>query len=470
VSGKKQYHIDMSEWFRRQISKPLSRVVGAALADPAVADAVRRQTGASVDRDLRSIQDRQRGVEQVVGQLSEQTRQLERETNRRMREHAERTEQRLRATSGQLRDELRDQLSAQERSLRAEIADERRRRQDAISTLQRQLTDIAHDREQAAGAARAWLADAQAMHDLIEDTLPHERHAPGKLAGLGLRLATAQRNIEEGRPEAALAVVQETFHALSDLRVDLELRHRDWVVARAEAAQALLVVEGLLQRDADLPMRAPDGRELEGVRFDLGHWSKGELALLREEVAEAVAAVRDSANDLARPMSTEDLRAVKERRAPQYERRWEEIVERAQTRLLASQLRVNVADAVVTTLDQVAGYVLEDGAYAGEDQRAAFYAKLCHPNGNEIVVEVAPAADDTAQSTMRILSYDHDTVSEEQRQARAREIATRLRAQGLGVADPKTEPGAPDPRFLDLEELRTQASATAVRPDVRPGG
>jgi hypothetical protein len=200
------------------------------------------------------------------------------------------------------------------------------------------------------------------------------------------------------------------------------------------------------EESAGRPLQGPDGRELVGSTGDVDHWARGELAVLRTKLADAERAVR--ADDS--PMSLDDLRRVVETSAPEYARRLDDLVEEAEQRLVASQLRVNVAQEVVDTLDRVGGYLFVSGRYESEDFREAYYTRLDHPNGNKIVVEVAPDDGGPLGSTVRILSYDRDVGSEDLRRARARDIADALRRRGLAVPDPVAEPGEPDPHYIEI--------------------
>ncbi|MEU8395939.1 hypothetical protein AB0C28_12165 [Nonomuraea sp. NPDC048892] len=459
MSGKKQYHVDMSEWFRTRVAAPLARWA----IDDSVMEEVRRRAMEGAQDSLGEMRDRQERVEQVVAGFSTQTRLLEQETNRRLREHGEELTRRMLSADRELRRELSGRLAERERALRAEIAAERGERHK----LEGRLDDLEGGRRTAAQAAAATLAEAGALRDLIAATYPHERYEPGRLTALEQRFATVERNLAQGTPEAALGLAQTVYHELSDLRVTLELRHREWSGARSDAAQELDTVRAMIERDMDVSVAGMEGAE-QGVRFDLGHWSMGELEQLRAEVAAAYDRVRDRVHDEAGPLGVEELREIVESTAPRYRERWSEIAERAERRLLASQIRVNLADFVVTRLDQFAGFLLleNETGYAGQDQREAFYAKLRHPGGDEIVIEVVTAESDDSQNTLRVISYDEESGSLDQRLARSREITAHLRANGVHVSDPETEPGAPDPVLREMRMLRGPAGQERAS---RPG-
>lgn len=447
MSGRKRITVDESEWFRLQQQASRFKEVSRDL--PQLIEDVRRQTRADLDRTFAGVEERNRRTEQLVGSLSEHTRRLEADTTARLNRQARQAHQALAATAGELRQETRGLLAAQRDALHGEIADERAERRAEAARLAEQLQQLAADHAQAERTARTWLADGEAMVSLIRETLPHDRFAPGRLASLEARLSTVGQNISGRRFDAALALAQESFHALGELRVELsrlDLEHR---VAGAAATEALLVVEKLVTRNAVLPVRGPDGDELPDVALDVDHWTRGELTTLREEIDALRRRVADDG------LGTEELLALATGTAPALQERLGETVERAGMRQLASQLRVNLADAVARTLDLTAGYELTGGEYADSDEREAFYAKLTHQNGNEIVLDIAPVPGDTGECVLRILSYDRDTTSEAERNERTRAVREALRAEGHHAAAPVAEsggsaPAATEPAYVQL--------------------
>lgn len=448
MSGKKLIYVDEAEWSKLQ--REASRMRELKRGMKSLVKTVRDQAEADIGRVSKEIGARQQAVEGLVEGLSEQTRSLERNTNRLLREQAEQLDQSLRATTAELGEETHRLIAAQQGEWRSALADERRRRRDEQRQMAGELAELTQDRARAAAAARAWLSDARLMHDLIGATLPHERFRPGALAGLQRRLATAQQNVEDQLYDAALPIAQEAFHELSDLRLELELSEREWRGLQSAAVEALVIMRELIEHNRLLPVRDEKGQDVEGVTLDVDYWSSGGLNDLRDDVAVATGRIRDDTT----PPTIEALRAAVEQDAPGFEQRLAELVDRAGMRQLASQLRVNLADLVAQTLDETAGYELVDGSYAGEDFREAFFAKLRHDNGSEIVVDVSPASDGSSGSVLRMLSYDTDTASASERTQRATAITTSLRQRGLNVPDAETEAGEPDNALRDIDALR----------------
>jgi myosin heavy subunit len=459
MSGKRRITVDEARWNALQQQarqlKELKRNAPRLVAD------LRRQTQADLSRVSERLENRQRVVEQTMNALSDQTRALETETNRRLNDQAAQMQQQLTETAGNLRKETDAALARQQSAWRAELSAERERQRADLA----QLRDEIRDQSQAsAETAQAWLHDAALLRDLIRDQLPHERYAPGQLAALARRLTTAQDNARQGQYQSALALAQEAYHDLSELRVEIELRDREWTGLHTVAYEALLELDGLTGENAMQVISAGEAGNATTVDLDVDHWSEGALSALRSDVT----ALLDQVNDTEEPLTTERLHDVIDVRVPELEQRLGDVVQRAHMRLYASQLRVNVADVVAQALD-LAGYQVEDHLYELMDRRRTFFAKLQHPNGNEIVVSVAPSTDESGQCVLRLLSYDYDTASQAELDERTRAVTRQLETRGLHADDQGCEPGEPDRELLDFRRLREAGEAQAAVVTSRPG-
>ncbi len=455
MSGKRRISVDEAQW--NVLQRQARQLDDLRVNAPKLVADVQRQTQSELARVSERLSGRQQAVERTVSALSEQTRALEADTSRRLREQASEMRQQLADTAGQLRAETSAALARQQQAWRSELAAERDRQRAELARLE---SEIRRTRRAAARAAETWLNDAGLVRDLIRDELPHERYAPGDLAAINRRLVTARATADQGNSEAALAGAQAAYHDLSDLRLEIELQDREWTAAHTVAYEALLRLDGLTAGNATQVIPAGQAGNRDAVDLDVDYWSEGALGELRSEASALLASVTDT----AQPLSTEQLRDIADHEVPQMEERLSDVVQRARMRLFGSQLRANVAEVVAQTLDETAGYEVEDHLYEQLDQRRTLLARLQHANGNEIVVSVAPAAEEPGRCVLRLLNYDYDTAAEEDLDERARAVAAELRARGLNAEDQGCEEGEPDRALLDFDGIRHPAvPSVAVR-------
>ncbi len=365
----------------------------------------------------------------------------------------------MRDTADQLRTESRAAMEDQERRFAEGLDRERRERARETQELRGELAGIRADRDQARALAVTLTADARLMGDAIA-ALPHEQFAPGRLAELSSRLDNAQRNVELGLGEAALVQAQEAYVRLSELRAEVELRYTQWQAARIDAGSAVTLLQQQITLCASPEAVDENGEKIDGYTLDVDFWSEGELSRLRSTVSELAARLDDEGS----PPSVDELRHIADHAGGDLDQQLTSILAIAQARQIASQARANLAEMVVSTLEETSGYTWEEGQaiYAGDDQRRTFYAKLRHLDDSEIVVEVAP--DETGKScTLRILSYDAGLPDEEERVRRSHAVHASLLAQGLQVGMPSADTGYPDPGLADFASLRASAQGSRAR-------
>ncbi|MFC9977379.1 hypothetical protein ACFVH6_41420 [Spirillospora sp. NPDC127200] len=434
MSGAKYVSVSESQWRKAQRAERRLAQVQANL--PVVLAEQRRRMSEELGRVHAAVTARQDRVESALSDLSEHTRELEERTDARLRAQAEE----LLATQ--------EAIADQERRLRAELERERAERRREIGALGGRVDELREESDRAGRAALAVFGDAVAVHDVIRDELPHERFAPGRLDRLRVRLDVARANLEAQAPGYALTQVQDLYLDLSELRAEVAHLDQRW---RARQAMAVAALRGAAQRITDNaapPVLDGEGDELPDHRLDVDFWTDGGLSELRAEVERLTgeAAGPDAA------FTIEEFGEIVERRAPGVADRLDALVDRAAGRLLASQRRVNIADRVVRTL-QANGYRPADHAYADDDYREAFLARLRHPDASEVVVEVVPVGDE--EMTVRLLSYD-DAPSAGERERRAHEVAEALREDGLDVGGVGSDQGEPDPSLRDIRKPRRE--------------
>jgi hypothetical protein len=453
VSGKKRITVDADAWNDAMRKASQLRQVQRDL--PEMLEAVKQASEHQAARDRAEFQARQDELSSKLASLSAQAQQIEAATTQRLTTAAAAIMSEARRAGEDLRAETRRLIERQEQRFDAALSAEREERERDFARLRQEL-----DKERAARAnvlaiARTMVADARVLHDAIDSMLPHERHAPGKLAKLTSLLTMAEANIAADIGEAALATAQPLLLDLNDLRSEIQLRDAEW---RAARLTAVTVVTALIQQISASEHIGFVHDELGlSADLDVDFWSEGELSKIRAQADELSARLADEAN----PPSLADLAEISERTVVSLDEDLSSAITLAQARQWASQVRINVASQVVDVLEQTTPYDLDgDPIFAGDDQRAAFYSKLRSPDDSEIVVEVAP--DETGKScVIRVLSYEAGTPDDYLRVARARAIAAALGAEGLS-GTPNTEPGEPDPVYKDFAGLRQQSPTSAV--------
>ena len=153
MSGKRRISVDEAQW--NVLQRQARQLDDLRVNAPKLVADVQRQTQSELARVSERLSGRQQAVERTVSALSEQTRALEADTSRRLREQASEMRQQLADTAGQLRAETSAALARQQQAWRSELAAERDRQRAELARLE---SEIRRDRP-GLGAGRGDLAE-----------------------------------------------------------------------------------------------------------------------------------------------------------------------------------------------------------------------------------------------------------------------------------------------------------------------
>ena len=115
------------------------------------------------------------------------------------------------------------------------------------------------------------------------------------------------------------------------------------------------------------------------------------------------------------------------------EQQQQELIDESLERVTSSQLRAEMADVVIGTLERQGFNVMENG-YEKDDQRSVYMVKLKNIADTEIVVAIAPD-DETHKNTISVNSYGPEAITEEATQERFTSIQKSLKQAGLQMGE-----------------------------------
>lgn len=448
MSGRKQVTVDSADYRRLQMAEGQLRSMQQNL--PEVLNRLMRDNEAELRQRLEPLERRQREYQQTTQRMRDEVRQVEshmaqrlEEQQRTLRQHIAETARRMHDEVEHLRHETRDLLAQQADQLTQLIDQERQTRETQIRAIHQRLDAEQHHKDT---LARSWIETAQILHDFIDSHYAHQQFAPDQLARLARMIAQAESNLAQGVAEAAVTMAQQAYGSLSDLRLELERLEREWQVWRVRSLEAAREILALAQRNRTCPALDLQGNQLD-IMIEVDYWTAGQLSTLEAELDQVIAQIADATT----PLTTSALRQIAEATLPALHERLEQTIAQARDAVISSQLRTNIADAVVQTFEEQ-GFQLQDDTYEGEDQRHGFVAQVAHLDGSKVTVVVTP--DGTGQNTLSINSYDAQQRAEYELRTRAEAIARSLEQRGLQAGAITSVGDQPDPAYARIEEVR----------------
>lgn len=364
---------------------------------------------------------------------------------RRLREQESRLG-RLQSDLPQRLDAIRRQVEREMESRIVPIENRLRQQERETRDMKGQIEAIMAEARQKKETARKFFVDLTKILEETED-LPHGRFAPGKLDAIRRHIDDAKRNYEGNMPEASLSTAQKAYWDIADLQAEVLKKHREFMLTYQTALQEarLLLEEARANRKYQLELGEGDDKEVLALEVD--YWTRGELSAYEKEVKTLERELTNSENTLATEQVKEILARIEGMKPGLME-----IVERARQNILASQLKVNIAEMVVESLKEQ-GFSLENAAYVGEDERNSYVAKVKNIAGSEVVTVISPVQGEVGKNVVSIHSYDETFVDEASLRQRAHEVQSILNKEGLVAESPECV-GNAKPEYRDIQAIK----------------
>ena len=256
--------------------------------------------------------------------------------------------------------------------------------------VEKQFARLDQQERSAQQRAEQWIGDARVILDYIEQHQRHQQFAPGELEALKGELNQSRANVQQGHHQAAIATAQALYGKALKLQAEIEYRQLEWDTYHAEAlkgARACLA-ELEVQETAQWAFDTEQGQHELAAEID--YWNDGALSALKHRVLAAL-------ETLERPGETLTLDDLKAQIAANQTLQAElaDVITRAKERLIASQVRVNIAEDLLGDLEQ-SGWQLQDSVWQGEAADAgkgwknSYHLKLQDLGGNEMITIILP--------------------------------------------------------------------------------
>lgn len=405
-----------------------------------------RKTRHALQETAVNAERQRRELRQELHDTAQHLEEADREVEQRLTRQIHESERRLL----DLTEDLRVQMGQQEQRLSAAIAKESEERQKGLAAANQRIDAIHKDRQRLEGIAKSQLQAAQTMHDFIESHYQHEHFAPKQLKRLERDLASARKVLDQGASEAALAQANAAYQNLSDLRLELERLESEWRILREQVLQNA----GRLLAEAQANRKVAKV-EVPGEVAEADYWTGGKMTELEKELGITISQAENEKS----PLTIAALREQVEKNLPGMECRLDDIIVEAQTAVLRSQNRTNLADLAMQALWSI-GFRPEGAVYEGDDMRGGYVAKAKNKAGSEVVISVTPEGD---RDRVTIDSFEPGPRAPGELLQRSRDVAQTMRDHGLEATDPVMESEEPSEANRDLEVVRKRKPQLAKR-------
>ena len=459
MSGSKESYVRIPAREERRLREQESklRIVQSDLPKR-LAD-IRASTMAEVKRQTARIDGRVDQIQATTNRLQSDLAQLERDSQRRLREGLQAARNEYTSLVSKERTERLRHEAQMRQEYNTLVAEERAERERQIGELQSRVTQIEDREEGLHRRAAAWLQDLRIMQQSV-DELPHHRFSPGSMARINSQIEQAEMNLRDGASQAALTQAQAAYFQLIELRAEVLFREQEFEVAYAQAVEAVrtLLEEVAQNRQGVIPGERSGQSD---IAVDIDFWSRGSLSRMQDRL-------RELETSLQKDRSTLTLDQVRqlEGEAASLKPQLVEAVEAARMSIINSQACFNVAEIIADVMEEQ-GYSVEQGTYEGEDQREAYAIKMRNRGGDEFVSIITPSAEQELAYSTQMNFYDRSQ-DEAMRQSFAQAVYEGLNNRGLQASPPRetlpmheqNEPARNLEQFRQRKPQRRERTAT----------
>ena len=330
------------------------------------------------------------------------------------------------------RQEYNKLIVEQESKFTALIETERLEREQKQQLLQQQMTELQQTFQDQSQIAQDLLVDVESIWDSIDQNYQHHRFAPGRLEDLKRGLAIARSNIQAGVSQSAIAITQQTYLDLVDLRLELEKKEQEWLLLYNATMSNLGVLLAQVKANQQCKVWVGEDNEAECFSVDVDRWSHGNLSKYEQELKQIELQLQQGESTL----TIEDVRTISEQ-IIRLEPELKEITEQAKRAILSSQLRAEIADKVVEVLETL-GFEMEnserDAGYEGNDQRASYMVKVKNLAGEEVVSVITPEHE-FGSNSISINTFSPTFIDERATRQNAEAIFEALDQEGIKGRD-----------------------------------
>ncbi len=291
-----------------------------------------------------------------------------------------------------------------------------------------------------------WIEKDQAALDFIYDTYRIDAGEANRLELERQYLNQVIQQYNQGFFDIAASAGFQIFNTLSNHRFQLELQRSLQAIQYQNILKRANDLQAMVAESQSVHAMDGDGNELP-EQIDVNYWVEGRLKVLKSNIENLVEEFLE--NEF---IGVEKIEGYSHH-IDELSSQLLDLVTEARVAVLASQLRFNVAQIVVQSLE-AQGFFLEQANYEKDDYRETFVARTCNYAGNEVVVSIDPDPGLDEGGKINIQSLDADQITEHELHQRNFELFNAILENGIEVGEIKV--GKP-------EGLRNPAKTRNIR-------
>jgi hypothetical protein len=302
---------------------------------------------------------------------------------------------------------------------------------ESITILSEKLERIARGQKRKNFHIIKWLEAVNVLYQSIEHDPFIEIVSPGFLEESTESIRQAQANLAAGYAEAALVIGQNTYRAISQVKIRAQQERQQYQNLTFLLHKKLQLLEQEVLLNQSVHAFDLQGNTLPN-EIAVDEWVEGNLSRLHQKIQAAQTLVE-------KPVSIHQIDKLKKaikHIIPLWHKKLDDFVYQARAEAINSQLRMNIALMVVRSLSSQ-GYRLVQTQYNNEDMRAEYLAQLVDDEGSQVLIQVEAGGSQPETAELNLFTQDADKRTPHELKQRSKEIQRSISRAGLRVSELK---------------------------------
>lgn len=288
------------------------------------------------------------------------------------------------------------------------------------------------DELQSTWQANIWRVEDQ-VREILQSTRTisafiSETYPEAPLTHILSMISLAEEGLADHAGQAALVWAQQAFSQSITLRTQLEIDAIEFSHWLGVALYHLDLLDSTINANQNIPACDTEGKELD-TWIDVDAWVNGRL----NQLSRTVNALRLRLQTPS-PLSLQELKHLVEHHCPELHQRLIRLLDESRQAVIAAQMRVNIADLVITALTRQ-GYEIQSAGFSDGDMRRQYDLTLENQDGGTVEIHVIPLSSKSPRHELVLDSRNDAVRSEHELHQRANEILTSLRHYGISIQD-----------------------------------
>ncbi|GAB5526299.1 MAG: hypothetical protein Roseis2KO_41710 [Roseivirga sp.] len=286
-----------------------------------------------------------------------------------------------------------------------------------VDQLKNTVSQILAKEEANQENAVVFIEDMEKLILESQEDMPFDKYAPGELEKIERKINSARQTVQNA-PQAAIATSQEAYFNLVDARSEVLRKEQEFELIYQTTLEMVrtLFVNIRENRRVDLEDNAGS--------LEVDYWTQGKFQQLENKIGEIKSRLEERKDILYQgdvEQILKDLHPLQQQQNV--------LIDESIERVVSSQIRAEMGDMVVSTLESQ-GFSVTESGYETNDQRKLYMIKLANRAGTEVVVVISPD-DETNNNVLSVNTYGADHLSEAATNKRNESIRNALSEAGI---------------------------------------